>query len=58
MRIGDKIKILDKEFDFTGTVKDITGFYVILTLEEDKRKVTIPNNVILYKGIELLSAEN
>lgn len=54
MRIGDKIKILDKEYDLEGTVENITGFYVLLELEHDKRKITIPNNVILNKGIELL----
>lgn len=54
MRIGDKIRILDKEYDLTGTINNITGFYVILVLDQDERIITIPNTVILYKGIELL----
>lgn len=54
MRIGDTIKILDKEYDLTGKVKNITGFYVLLHTTEDNREITIPNTVILYKGIELI----
>ncbi|WBX73753.1 mechanosensitive ion channel [Tenacibaculum pacificus] len=54
MRIGDTIKIIDKEYDFTGEVKNITGFYVLLHVAEGNRKITIPNTTILYKGIELI----
>ncbi|MEX6626695.1 mechanosensitive ion channel domain-containing protein [Tenacibaculum salmonis] len=54
MRIGDTIKIIDKEYDFTGEVKNITGFYVLLYVAEGNRKITIPNTTILYKGIELI----
>lgn len=52
IRIGDTIRILDKEFDLTGEVKDITGFYVVLYISESERLITIPNTVVLYKGIE------
>ncbi|MCT4698410.1 mechanosensitive ion channel family protein [Tenacibaculum haliotis] len=54
MRIGDTIKIIDKEYDLTGEVKNITGFYVLLYIPEGNRKITIPNTVILYKSIELI----
>ena len=57
MRIGNMIKILDKDYDLTGEVKDITGFYVLLYLPETKKYITIPNIVILYKGIELKNKE-
>ena len=53
LKIGDRVKILDKEFDFTGEVKNITGFYVLLKTEQ-KREITIPNSIILQKGIEYL----
>ncbi|SNR15780.1 mechanosensitive ion channel domain-containing protein [Tenacibaculum jejuense] len=53
MRIGNTVKILDKEYDLTGEIKDITGFYVLLYIPETKRHITIPNIVMLYKGIEL-----
>lgn len=53
LKIGDKVRILDKEFDFTGKVTDITGFYVMMTTE-DNQKITIPNSLVLQKGIEFL----
>lgn len=58
MRIGDIIKVLDKEYDLKGVVKNITGFYVLLYIEEEKRYVTIPNIIILYKSIELVDHNN
>lgn len=57
MRIGDTIKIMDKEYDLTGVVKNITGFYVLLHIPEGNRRITIPNTVILYKSIELIQSK-
>lgn len=57
MRIGDTIRILDKELDFKGVIKDISGFYVLIYIPDEKRKITVPNNVLLYKGIEVLGSE-
>lgn len=54
VRIGDRIKILNKEFDYTGKVLDITNFYLLIETEEEKKRITIPNTVVLYTGIELL----
>ncbi len=54
MRIGDTIRIMDKEYDFIGEIKNITGLYVFLYVEEGNREITIPNTTILYKGIELV----
>ena len=53
LKIGDKIKVLDKEFDSVGTVTDITGFYVLIE-NESGQKVTVPNSTVLQKGIEFL----
>lgn len=56
LRIGDRIKILDKDFDWTGEVKDITGFY--LFMETDKgENITIPTSIIMQKGIEILASK-
>ncbi|TYP98879.1 mechanosensitive ion channel-like protein [Tenacibaculum adriaticum] len=57
MRIGDTIRIIDKDYDLTGKIKNITGFYVLLHVSEGNRDITIPNTVILYKGIELIKEE-
>jgi len=53
VRIGDKIRILDKDFDLTGKVADIKGFYVLLKTE-DKKLITLPTQILLQKGIELI----
>lgn len=58
MRIGDTIKIIDKDFDLQGVVKNITGFYVLLYISEGKREITIPNTIISHKGIELVKKKN
>lgn len=57
VRIGDHIKILDKDFELAGKVKDIKGFYLLLKTDDDKL-ITIPNTVLLQKGIELLKNES
>ena len=53
MRIGDRIQIQDKDFDWTGKVMDITGFYVFMKTD-DGRNITIPNSLIMQKGVEIL----
>jgi small-conductance mechanosensitive channel len=53
LRIGDRIKIIDSEYDYTGTVTDITGFFLFLKTDKGK-KVTIPTTLVMQKGIELL----
>jgi len=56
-RIGDKIKIHDKDFPIEATLKDIKTFY--LYLETDKgEKITYPNNLILQKGISVVEAKH
>ncbi|HKJ07109.1 MAG TPA: mechanosensitive ion channel domain-containing protein, partial [Flavobacteriaceae bacterium] len=53
IRIGDNIRILDKDYELQGKVKDIRGFYMLLKTNDGKL-ITIPNSVLLQKGIELL----
>lgn len=54
LKIGDKILVVDSEFkNYPGTVKNITGFYVLIKTDDEK-EITIPNSIILQKGIEYL----
>ncbi len=53
IRLGDRVRILDKDFDWTGEVKDITGFYLFMKTD-DNRNITIPNSLVIQKGIEIL----
>ena len=53
VRLGNRVRILDKDFDWTGRVVDITGFYLFM-ITDDGREITIPNSIVLQKGIEIL----
>ncbi|WP_431129264.1 mechanosensitive ion channel domain-containing protein [Flagellimonas flava] len=52
LRLGDRIRILDADFDWTGVVEDISAFYLFMKTD-DGRKVTIPTNLVIQKGIEI-----
>lgn len=54
LRIGDRIKIHDKDFPIEATIKDIKAFYLCLQTNEGE-KISYPNNMILQKGISLCS---
>lgn len=54
VRLGDGIRILDKDFDWTGEVKDITGFYLFMKTD-DGRNITFPTSLIIQKGTEIMS---
>ena len=56
IKIGDKIRILDKDLESPGTITNISGFYVMLKLDSNSRIVTIPNSLILQKGIEIIES--
>lgn len=52
-KIGDKIKILDKDFTEEGTIEDIMAFHVRL-IKDNGELLTYPNNLMLQKGIVIL----
>ena len=56
VRIGSRIRILDKDFELTGEVKDITSFYFFIKTDKGEN-ITFPNSLILQKGIEILEDE-
>lgn len=53
IRIGDRIRIIDKDYDYTGIIRDISGFFLFMRTDEGKN-VTIPTSLIMQKGIEIL----
>lgn len=53
LRLGDRIRVQDKDFDWTGKVEDISGFYLFMRTD-DGRRITIPTNLVIQKGIEIL----
>lgn len=53
VRIGDRIRVLDKEFDWTGEVTDITGFYFLIKTDAGEN-ISLPNSLVIQKGIQML----
>lgn len=56
LRLGDRIRVMDKDFDWTGKVEDISGFYLFMRTD-DGRRITIPTNLVIQKGIEILKED-
>ncbi|WP_190809145.1 mechanosensitive ion channel domain-containing protein [Flagellimonas sp. S3867] len=56
LRLGDRIRVLDSDFDWTGKVEDISGFYLFMRTDDDRR-ITIPTNLAIQKGIEILQQD-
>lgn len=52
-KIGDRIKILDKDFPIEAEIIDIKAFYILLKTDENEI-VTFPNSLLMQKGIALL----
>lgn len=54
LRLGDRIKVMDKDFNIEGRVDDITYFFLHIRTDTGE-KITIPNSVILQKTISIVS---
>ncbi|WP_158970998.1 mechanosensitive ion channel domain-containing protein [Paraglaciecola sp. L3A3] len=48
-RVGDHIRIMDKDDDITGIIVDIALFYVLIRRGDEL--ITYPNSLILQKGV-------
>lgn len=53
MKIGDRLKILDKDYPFEREITDLTYFFVHLKSDEGE-KITIPNSLLLQKSISII----
>ena len=49
-RIGDRIKVVDKDDDISGRIMEIALFHVLIR-REDGSTVTYPNSIILQKAV-------
>lgn len=56
MKLGDKIKIHDKDFPVEGIVKDI-GYYFVHIETMRGERITIPNSIILQKMVTVSEIE-
>lgn len=48
-RVGDAVKVIDKEEDISGVIEEISLFHVIIKKEDDL--ITYPNTLILQKAV-------
>ncbi len=55
-RLGDKIKIIDKDIPITATIESIKTFYTHIRTE-DKELIVLPNNIFLQKVVSILTEE-
>ncbi|GEQ87288.1 mechanosensitive ion channel protein MscS [Patiriisocius marinistellae] len=53
VRIGDRIRIVDKDYEWVGVVKDITAFFVYMRTDNNEY-ISFPNSLVLQKAIEML----
>ncbi|MGJ8685513.1 MAG: mechanosensitive ion channel domain-containing protein [Nonlabens sp.] len=52
-KIGDRIRIHDKDLPVTAVIEDIKGFYTVLKTN-DGEIITYPNNLLMQKGVSIL----
>lgn len=51
-KVGDRIQVLDKEFDVSGEISDIGLFFISITTDEGA-ETTIPNSLIFQKMVRI-----
>lgn len=51
-KIGDSIRIHDKDFPIIGVIEDIAAFHIVLKTT-DGEQVVYPNNLLFQKGISI-----
>ena len=57
IKIGDTVKVLDKDYPFEGEVTDLTYFFVHLKTDSGEL-ITIPNSLLLQKSVSLIENNN
>ena len=55
-KVGDKIKINDKDYPIEAIIEDIRAFQLILRVDNGDL-VTYPNNLILQKAVTLVEKD-
>jgi len=53
VKIGDTIKVLDKDYPFEGEVSDLTYFFIHLKTVSGEI-ITIPNSLLLQKSVSII----
>ncbi len=53
-RVGDKIRIMDKDDTVEGSIKEITLFQVEL-IDKEGNRIFYPNNLLLQRPVQKLA---
>jgi small-conductance mechanosensitive channel len=53
-KIGDRIMIHDKDYEYIGIIEDIKTFHIVLVNDAGQR-ITYPNSLVLQKGVSILN---
>ncbi len=53
LKLGDTIKVLDKDYPFEGEVMELTYFFIHLKTDKGEL-ITVPNSIILQKSIAVI----
>lgn len=56
-KIGDRIMIHDKEYEYIGIIEDIKTFHIVIVNDAGQR-ITYPNSLVLQKGVSILNQNN
>ena len=56
-KIGNVIKIMDKDYPIEAKIIDIRSFYTLLKTAEGE-EITLPNNLLLQKGIIIITQQS
>lgn len=56
VRIGDRVRIVDKDYNWIGRVTDISGFFLYMTLDSGE-KISLPTTFVLQKPIEMVGED-
>jgi small-conductance mechanosensitive channel len=56
LKLGDTIKVLDKDYPFEGEVTELTYFFIHIKTANGE-VITIPNSIILQKSIVVIESE-
>ena len=57
IKLGDTIKILDKDYPFEGEITELSYFFIHLKTDSGEI-ITIPNSLVLQKSIVVVSKPN
>lgn len=55
-RVGDRVKVVDKDDDISGVIEEISLFHVLIKKGDDL--ITYPNSMILQKAVIKVSAKD